>query len=287
MGYLSFATGEAIAGRRHRGVYDTTVMPMGSAHINVFRRKLRNFPQGLRDRYAEKAHRWREVTVPAIISPWHVNILPAHAHMLLFHAVPKVASSTLRFLMLELNGLDTHRMSHDTMTRLAQERYLRPFVSRMLRYRKYRRFCFVRNPWSRLASCYRDQVLKRRARNQPFFLGQYSHVDFANMAFAEFVRFVAATSERNSNHHFRSQHYFLCGGKMDFIGRYERFGEDLERVVSCYRLPARFAAYAPRRINAGGKMPADYRSYYDDETRMLVAQRYARDIDLFGYAYDS
>jgi hypothetical protein len=44
------------------------------------------------------------------------------------------------------------------------------------------------------------------------------------------------------------------------------------------------AALSQRRENQAVRQ--DYRVFYDDESRELVANRFARTIDLFGYRFD-
>jgi hypothetical protein len=55
--------------------------------------------------------------------------------------------------------------------------------------------------------------------------------------------------------------------------------EDFDRL--CERLGRPLRPLGER--NRGTHAP--YREYFDDETRMLLAQRYARDIELFGYRW--
>jgi hypothetical protein len=250
----------------------------------VFWRRLNNLPAGLVHRYRVGRRNWREMHVPRIISPWHVNILPAPNYRLLYHSVPKAACSLLRALMLELSGINTCDLNTETLTRMAQERFLRPFAGRSPRYTHYARFCVVRNPWSRLVSCYKS--LKRNLQvSKLFFMPyEYREIDFQNMDFTEFARFVSAKSERQSNHHFRSQHYFLAGCKMDFVGRFENLQTDLHMLISRYQLPDSLEDFSERYFNRSEDR-TDYREYYDDKTRRLIAERYAKDIRLFNYSY--
>jgi hypothetical protein len=69
---------------------------------------------------------------------------------------------------------------------------------------------------------------------------------------------------------------------VDFIGRYERLGEDF--VTACERI-----GIAPRALpheRRATDRKKDYRSYYSDETAELVARHFARDIELLGYRFD-
>jgi len=65
---------------------------------------------------------------------------------------------------------------------------------------------------------------------------------------------------------------------LDFVGRYETLNEGLSLVKA--------------RLNLSFELPhvnksdhKNYREYYTDETREIVAQRFARDIRYFGYDY--
>ena len=66
---------------------------------------------------------------------------------------------------------------------------------------------------------------------------------------------------------------------MDFLGHYENLAEDV--------------AYVCQKIGVNEQLPhlnqsqhKDYRDYYTDRTRELIAEHYAKDISLFGYDFD-
>src|SRR6266566_3325798 len=67
---------------------------------------------------------------------------------------------------------------------------------------------------------------------------------------------------------------------VDFVGRYENLDEDWSKI--CRALQIR--ALSLGRENQVARQ--DYRVFYDDESRELVANRFARTIELFGYRFD-
>ena len=82
--------------------------------------------------------------------------------------------------------------------------------------------------------------------------------------------------------HFRPQHEWVCdaGGTLllDFTGRFERLTEDFNAVRKMFGLPCDALSASqshPRR--------PDFRTYYDEATRRLIAGAYARDFQLFDY----
>ena len=69
---------------------------------------------------------------------------------------------------------------------------------------------------------------------------------------------------------------------MDFIGRYERLQQDFETACGRIGIPAPALPHA----RAATDRSKDYRSYYTEETAELVAQHFARDIEMLGYRFD-
>lgn len=124
-------------------------------------------------------------------------------------------------------------------------------------WRTYFKFCFERNPWDKVIS-------------------QYWHMDQGKADFDDFVR----TAELNSDFDL----YSLDGQPaMDYIGRYETLAADLARV--CEHLGIPFDGWLPR---AKGNFRKDRRSYvacYDSVQADIVARRFAREIEYFGYRF--
>ena len=137
----------------------------------------------------------------------------------------------------------------------------------------YYRFAFVRNPWDRLVSWY-FMCLQGPAPNE----FQRYVIDNAP-TFTDFItRTTTGLGERTT----RNQVDFVAdpdGNLMvDFVGRYETLADDYaivkNRLALAYDLP-----------RANGSAHSGYRDYYTDETRDIVASRFARDIRHFGYRF--
>ena len=68
---------------------------------------------------------------------------------------------------------------------------------------------------------------------------------------------------------------------LDFIGRFETLEKDFELLT------ARLGVLASLPKTNTSPRGRDYRSYYDDESIEIVAKLYSRDIELFGYSFES
>lgn len=133
---------------------------------------------------------------------------------------------------------------------------------------EYFTFAFVRNPWSWQVSLY-------------FFVLQtkYNHhheIVKSLGSFRDYIRWrVDGHKKLLSDFVFDESEQRL----VDYVGRIETLERDFEEI--CERVGV--DVILPHKNKSKHR---DYREYYDDETRELVAQHFAPDIDAFGYCFD-
>ncbi len=136
-------------------------------------------------------------------------------------------------------------------------------------------FAFVRNPYERIYSCYKNKIEDVRVHGGRNIFEK--HGIGLDVTFEEFVRRVAALPDSASDRHFRSQAWFLTWKGVllpSFVGKLEQMSEDWEE------LQKRFGIAPPPQINVSS---AKSLPEMTDETRRLIRERYADDFRLFGY----
>lgn len=167
-------------------------------------------------------------------------------------------------------------------------RRLRP--ARLSRsYEDWTTFTFVRNPWSRLVSTYRQKVAAgattSRLREGIFegFLESGIPV-YSGISFAEFCELACSFPDHETEKHLQSQSYVLMyQGKavVKNVGRVETISEDWRRIAERVNISAELP-----RLNASNTEDANYREYYPDSRLVnLVGDRYANDVANFGYDF--
>jgi len=70
---------------------------------------------------------------------------------------------------------------------------------------------------------------------------------------------------------------------LDFVGRIENVQEDFDRLCKRLNVPTEKVPHYHRSRDWVGRN--DYRDYYDDRTREIVARKYKDDIRLFDYKF--
>lgn len=148
------------------------------------------------------------------------------------------------------------------------------------------KFAFVRNPWDRLVSWY--SMIRQSVGAQPPHernkLRQYV-LDNAP-TFTDFiVRCTATITENGGVKSFLfNQLDYITDEQgnviVDFVGKYENFVPDLQLVLDRLDIDCDIPHANPSRHD-------HYSHYYTDETRQIVAERYARDIAYFGYQFET
>jgi hypothetical protein len=151
----------------------------------------------------------------------------------------------------------------EKLARMGPQRFARAF-----------KFAFVRNPWDKVVSHYHYRVRTNRTGLADSGLG-----------FREWV--LRAYGERDPRYHdepkmFMPQVRWVSddAGRciVDFIGRFESLADDFAEV--CRRIGVEAVLPHVKTTSHG-----HYREAYDDETRALVAARFAPDIEAYGYRF--
>ena len=215
-------------------------------------------------------------------------------YKLIYYSVPKVACTTIKTCIAALEKIETKHLGvhqkNQAMKRLTiKESYAH-------RYKNYYRFSFVRDPWDRLFSCYRNKIYdppRFFSKSNPYhnekgefkdFIRRYGDIGFRNMQFEDFVNFVVKIPDHLCDPHFLPQHYFFEIEKLDFLGRFENFQSDICTVLK--KVAPGFDADHIISEKRQSSSPASYKDAYNDKTRALVAEKYEKDIQLFGYTWD-
>jgi hypothetical protein len=139
-------------------------------------------------------------------------------------------------------------------------------------------FTFVRNPWDRLVSSY--EYLKNGG-NCPLDAEDYLNLFSKYENFKEMV--LNWEEVFFDQIHFKSQSDWICDNDgniiVDFVGKFENLQQDFDIVCDRMQIPRKKLPHTNKTNHK------HYTEYYDDEIREIVAKKYARDIEYFGYKF--
>jgi hypothetical protein len=130
------------------------------------------------------------------------------------------------------------------------------------------KFAFVRNPWDWLVSYHNYVCQQPRHRHFRRFNGPDG--------FSVFLHWMAQRDNGFQTHLLTDRDGRVL---VDFLGRYESLENDFAWI--CRRL-----GVEAELTHRNKSRHDDYRRYYDDASRDFVADRWQRDIELFGYTFD-
>jgi hypothetical protein len=152
-------------------------------------------------------------------------------------------------------------------------------------------FTFVRNPYERLLSryshlCRRIIELDNGAKLQPtaqdknllnFFSGNPIKLD--QFKINDFVKFTQKVYDDHWEPQFDKIERQVGAENVDFIGKFENLQEDFNTICDKIGIPKQ---QLPHKNKSKHK---HYTEYYDEETKQIVAEKYAKDIEYFGYDF--
>ena len=192
-----------------------------------------------------------------------------HKHKFIFIHIPKCCGSSIEKSLLDdsctfrsnaypHNFRLRYPLNHCTLSDIENSKVLYP------NFDKFYSFTFVRNPFDRLVSEY-------------FYLK--NKLKLSDDIKKELISLANNNKNGVKGNHCMHQHKFI-NDKINFIGKFENLQEDFNIVcdkigISRRQLPHKNAT-----------KHRHYTEYYDDETRHIVAESYAKDIEYFGYKFE-
>ncbi len=190
-------------------------------------------------------------------------------HKLLFIHIPKTGGSSMEWILRDL--WDDSLVVVNNWTVTSDDPKLKHRDVAWYRHRRgpawlagHYKFAFVRNPFDRMVSWWafhRRQKPWKTARS--------------------FKRYLRKTRPGHPERRTQSSYLLTPSGEMgvDFVGRYENLNSDFDKVCEKAGLPPRELT----RMNQGRRGP--YRDHYISESRALVEQWFAEDLERFGYEF--
>ena len=192
----------------------------------------------------------------------------------IFISIPRNASHTIckilnqskrdRSTSQDIGICDNHASSKILYKRYGEKEFINRF-----------RFCFVRNPWARCVSWYMYHKHKY----------PYNKYNFESWIRAKMPHHW--TMQNGTNYSKQSpleQHIFITDKNgninINFVGKIENFNEDMNKILE--KLGAN---YINTNVKLNKSNHKEYKNYYNEDTKNIVANLLKRDIELFKYEF--
>ncbi len=148
------------------------------------------------------------------------------------------------------------------------------------RYSEHLKFAFVRNPWDRLLSGWKNKI---RGQNKlQNIITTEQHEQF--QSFDVFADYICCQDLASFNNHFRLQCHNIKYDALDILGRFENFNNDMKYILVQAGISE--PTEIPHKNKSKNIKLSDFREYYSYKTKDLVERAYKEDINMFGYDFD-
>lgn len=190
----------------------------------------------------------------------------------IWFTVPKVGTKTI----------------HDALYHMGVDYTPEEFQSLKSYHDVFFKFCFTRNPWDRILSTFKDKTKKVWQKGgwaeQLKLLGENHNetlLFFEKWKLHSFKEFIVDLEKEDlsKERHIQEQHTLFPVDQINFFGKLENLQEDFNIVCQKIGIPETELPHKNKTVHK------HYTEYYDDETREIVAKKYAKDIEYFGYKF--
>ena len=169
-------------------------------------------------------------------------------------------------------------------------------------YNNHFKFSFVRNPWDRIVSSYSMFNSFRR----PSWFARMNFLDFLKLSLdckeirqiEKKLNWKREFKSEEEKEDIRKQHIYSIQNHcatylnpfsqlfdqnknqiVDFIGRFENLQDDFDTICDKIGIPRQKVPHANETDHK------HYTEYYDGETRIIIEEKFAKDIEYFGYKF--
>ncbi|KAL9972752.1 hypothetical protein ACROYT_G019117 [Oculina patagonica] len=230
------------------------------------------------------------------------NFIVLEKYKLVYCSVPKVACTVWKRILANLEGFNitngVHKKTKDKLKFLSN--YTTKDQRKILK--TYKKFMFVREPFQRLLSAYRDCFWGKFKRRQNYWTdyrkairdvlakrsGLNIDVNTDNTTFEQFATYLVLRWREGGlfQEHWREQHKLChpCHIQFDYVGHYETLVDDALFMLRKTKLEEKvfFPEWRPTNTSALVK------NYYSTLSLLRIRQLwniYKEDFELFGYTY--
>jgi len=196
----------------------------------------------------------------------------SHKHKFLYIHIPKCGGVSIK------NALKNNEVKRDLLHNDLNNKRL---IKQEDKLKKYFKFSFVRNPWDRMISLY--HYFSQFKESRVFYSDNINIIKKTqDMSFLDFCT-KKNWQKMHNGFHFKPMTDWISNDSgslsLDYIGRVESLQKDFDIICDKIGIPHQ---ELPRKNKSKHK---HYTEYYDDETKQIVAEKYAKDIKHFGYKF--
>ena len=204
---------------------------------------------------------------------------------------PKAGCSTIKLILQRMELDDPEYHGDDLMdihTRIFTPMIKPSQVGSFHRYQNradIKKFCFVRNPFTRLLSSYLEKIQQNKSiKSEILSLLGMNPGDLSQaVSFHEFVSAISLQSISSMNPHWRPQFYqtYQESIEYDYIGRFESLENDLAEILA--KIQPDYQKYWGSERRHASNANQFISEYYSPTIIDQVIEIYAKDFTYFGY----
>lgn len=212
-----------------------------------------------------------------------INISKKYKYI--YFETPKVGCSTIKNTLQRLEVDDESELPPSV-----HDKHLSPLLSPLILEKnfteylndEYFKFSFVRNPYTRILSCYLDKIL---GIEKDIILPKLGYKSTDHLSFKDFLLAIKKQSYLEMDVHWMPQSILLAAENitLDFIGRQENFDNDLKKVLARITKSdsnsLQILDEIPHAVGANKKL----KKYLTKDIARLIQEIYYDDFHLYRY----